>query len=76
VEEVVDPFWRRPGPDPPPDFVRTIKERFLPLLDQAGLEERMDARFAELRAELRTELEALAREAFATPLKARRRKRR
>jgi hypothetical protein len=72
VEEVIDPFWRRPGPDPPPDFVRTLRERFLPLLAQSGLEERMDARFDELRGELRTELQSLAREAFSPQAKKKR----
>jgi hypothetical protein len=36
----------------------------------------MDARFAELRGELRTELQAIAREAFTTPLQATRGRRR
>jgi hypothetical protein len=65
LEVAVDPYFGKPGPDPPPDFVRRVKERFVPLLEESGLEEAMDARMAGLRGEIKTQLDELARQAFA-----------
>ena len=64
VVEAIDPFWRKPGPDPGPEFHLRVREELLPRLEKAGIEEQFDKRLDELQRDLPGRIREIVKQAM------------
>lgn len=64
IAEALDPYWRRPGPDPGPEFHLRVEQELIPRLERAGIETEMDKRLQELQRDLEPRIKDIVKEAM------------